>query len=88
MTEDMLWIPNGKEVGSSAFETLGPTYDILFPQGSQRIKKDESGAVVNWLLRTVSSNGPDYFNYVYTSGSIQDGGWAQIANSVIFGFCV
>lgn len=86
VSSELAWIPSYREIfGGTSQETQGPTYTVVYPDATSRIKK-KSGATSasSWWLRSASTN--TYFNYVNTSGNGYDSS-ATNSNGVALGFC-
>jgi len=86
-SDDLIWLPSYKEVGftnASYIEPDGVVYSGLFNSNAERIKYNSSGSAGIWWLRSAYSSAS--FSCVGGSGSANGGG-AEGAGSVVFGFC-
>lgn len=83
VTSDKLWVFSYKEVGfGTACETNGVIYSSYFVD---RIRKNQSGSLVQWYLRSPRST--DKFHQVGTDGNISTY-YSFTTPSTLFGFCI
>lgn len=85
VSSELVWIPSYREIfGGTSQETQGPTYTVVYPDATSRIKKKSGATSASaWWLR--SANGSSYFGYVTTSGASY-GGNANGSYAVALGF--
>lgn len=84
---DDLWIPSDHEIfGSTTHETLGPVYNIAFPNKASRVKyKVGASSAGTWWLR--SAYNASKYEFVTTGGIFGDYN-ADLTNGIALGFCL
>ena len=93
VTTDDLWIPSYREIGGSStqeYETEGPSYTVLFPSDSERVRKNKDGSGEWWWLRSVTAFSNFAFMSVDPEGRIEhnDSTYVDDEEAVILGFCM
>lgn len=89
-TNDSLWIPSGREIGNSSFETKGAVYSLVYRSSARTtlIKKDQNNYDTLWWLRSSYDNNDTSWYHVYNTGLIYGQTAGASNDGVALGFCL
>lgn len=88
-TTDDVWIPSRREVGvTSALETSGPVYSVIFQDNASRIKvKAGETSASAWWSRSANIGNSTYFHSVKATGA-SSYNTASSSEAIALGFCL